>query len=89
MSSVALEKSGVRSRFVIKLSYKVSANKFIFSCCVTAILLFIFKGGILLVPFVRYLVNLYVSCISFEFRIWNVWYKFLRSSFLIACLFVT
>jgi hypothetical protein len=30
MSSVDLEKSGFRSGFVIKLFYKVSANKFIY-----------------------------------------------------------
>jgi hypothetical protein len=38
--SVAIENSGFRSGFVVNISCKVSANKFTFSCCVTADLLF-------------------------------------------------
>jgi hypothetical protein len=63
--SVVFENSGFRSGFVVNISCKVSANKFTFSCCVIADLLFSFRVGMLLWLLVKCFVILYVSWILF------------------------
>jgi hypothetical protein len=83
VSSVAIEKSGLRSGFAVKFSWQKSVNNF-FSCCVTAYLLFSFKGGILPLSSVKRLVTLHVPCILPVSRLRSVWSQLLQSRFLIA-----
>ena len=75
---------GIYVSICFENSRKLSTKYFNFSCFVVASLSFSFKGGMLVVSFVRCLHILHVSCKLLVSRFWRVWFHLLPSWVLMA-----